>query len=429
MYSLQRGITMKYARLTNTTTVAYNSVTGMINMGDSIQTFAVNNLFRYAKIKPDNIIDIPLYGKATTNEPCYLVVQGHFGRQYDLDFMDNPNIHPIFIGFAFKDSFLLDDEIKYFKKYEPILCRDEFTKNVLKRYDVDAYISGCLTETFEKREENNTDPRNKYYFIDVPPKFIEMIPMHIKKNAIFTSQNIPIDTISDSIMENGAIKASERMNEYKKNAKMVITSKLHCMVPCVAMGIPTIAVGNNLSYRYSFADTFIDLYNEKQFKEYDWKIPKEKKDIETVKKLLLDVGKTMLEQCPDINKIKKLDNLYTNRCRWEYCHGIKNQLKKIFKTNNPKYILWGASSGGYAVNECIKELWPDSELVGIVDSFSSGIFSGKEIQKPQDVILNHPETVVIISTLSGCKSAELYLNEIGKIKNNNYFIVHENLSD
>lgn len=418
---------MKYAKFVNTKLVDYNILTEMINIGDSIQSFAIDNLFEYAGIDRKSVIEIPFYGDAIVREPCYLIIQGHFGRQYDMAFVNNPDIYPIFIGFGLKDSFLLPIEVEYFKKYQPILCRDEFTKNVLSHYGIEAYISGCLTETFAKRNMDANAPRDKYYFVDIKESFQKMIPEQIRENAVFTSQNLYFEEINNSIMKWAEQKTKEKMEEYKTHAKMVITSKLHCMTPCMAMGIPTIAVGNNFSYRYSFIDTFIDAYDEKRFEEYDWSIPQPKVDIEVVKKLLLDVGKSMIEKKPDMDKILQLDRLYSQRSKWDYCQGIKIRLREVFKDKNiPAFILWGASSGGYAVYEAIKELWPENRMMQIVDSFSSGIFEGQEVKKP-DIIKRYPDVPVIISTISGRESAEEFLKGQGRKKDQDYFIIHENL--
>ncbi len=419
---------MRYAKLVNTIPVDYNVITRMINIGDSIITSATDNLLRYAGIDSKEVIELPMYGKCCAPEPCYFIAQGHLGRQYDMSFMDDPNISPVFIGFALKDSYLLEKEIAYFKRFEPILCRDEFTKNVLQRYDIEAYISGCITLTLPKRNEADGSKRNKYFFVDIHESFQKLIPEDIKENAVFTSQNIKIEMLDKSAMKNNEEVARQRLEEYKSFAKMVITSKLHCMVPCIAMGIPVIAVGNNFSYRYSFADTFIDSYNIEQLEFYDWSIPREKVDIEGVKKLFLDVGKSMLQHKPDIKKIQELDNIYTGRMKWEYCQGIKRYLREIFENEKiPEYILWGASSGGYAVNEVIKELWPESRLLEVVDTFAEGIFSGKTIKRPSDVLGNYPDTKIIISTLSGRESAEQFLKTIGKRENIEYYFVHENM--
>lgn len=417
---------MKYAKFVNTKPVGYHDIVRMTNMGDSVQAFAVDYLFRYAGVDQNDIIGIPCRS-AEAEEPCYLVVQGHFGRQYDMGFMHNQNIHPIFIGFALKDSFLTEDEVRYFKKYEPILCRDELTKKTLISYGVEAYLTGCLSVAFPKRDECSMEKRDKYYFVDVREQFLGLVPEKIRRNAVYKSQNLYLDEVSTDSMEQGDEMAWKLMEEYRNNAKMVITSRLHCMTPCMAMGIPTIAVGNNFSHRYSFVDAFLEAYDEEQFAEYDWSIPKTKADVEKAKRLILDIGKSMLEHDPDMDKIRELDQFYESRDRWVYCKGIKKELRAIFgETEKPQYILWGASSGGFAVYEAIRDLWPKQEMLGIVDSYAEGIFGGKKIQKPREAIAENPNALIIISTMSGLESAEKLLQKMGKERDRDYFVIHEN---
>ncbi len=420
---------MKYAKFVNTKPVGYHNIVQMSNMGDSVQAFAVDYLFRYAGVDENDIIGIP-YRSAEVEEPCYLVVQGHFGRQYDMDFMRNDNIRPVFIGFALKDIFLTDEEVSYFKKYEPILCRDELTKNTLTGYGIEAYLAGCLSVCFPKRDRYADEKRNKYYFVDVKKQFLDLIPENIKRDAVYTSQNLYMDEVSADSMERGDQMAWNLMKEYSDNAKMVITSRLHCMTPCMAMGIPTIAVGNNFSHRYSFVDAFIESYDKEQFARFDWSIPKEKADVEKVKNLLLCAGKSMLAQSPDMDAIRSLDQFYSNRNKWIYCKGIKEELKAIFKgIERPEYILWGASSGGFAVYEAIRDLWPGQEMLAIVDSYAEGIFGGKAIRKPEEALVKNPNAVVIISTMSGLESAEELLQRLDKKRNRDYFVVHENKNE
>lgn len=420
---------MKYAQFANIKAGEYMSTVGQVNMGDSIQSFAIAKIFKEAGVEEKDIVKIPFFAEEiTVDEPCYLVVQGHFGRQYDMEFMHNPYIHPIFMGFALKDAVLLEEEVEYYKKYEPILCRDEFTKNALLHYGVEAYISGCLSAIFPSRTAEDGGKRDKYYFVDVKEKFIDMLPDYIRENAVFTTQNIHIDNMNEFSIMQEEENTRKRMEEYKQNAKMVITPKLHCMIPCVAMGIPTIAVGANFSYRYTFADLFLEAYDEERFRNYDWSIPQRKPELETIKKLLLDVGVSMVKQEPDMEKIRQLDRMYLNRNKWNYCQGIKKQLREAFSgTEAPQYILWGAAAGGYTVYEAIKELWRENEMLAIVDSFAGGVFAGQEVQKPDDAIEKYPNAAVIISTLSGRKNAEELLQKMGKKKNKDYFIIHESL--
>lgn len=417
---------MKYAKLVNKGKNSFTEIRGRINIGDNIQSMAIDRLFRYAGIPQDDILECSYFDSENISEPCCLIVQGHFSRHYNMGFMKNPNICPIFIGFALMDSYLLGEEADYIRKYEPILCRDEFTKNVLKKYGIKAYISGCLSLTFEKRK-NVSLTEGKYYFVDIKEKFLKNLPEKVRDNSIFTSQNIAVNYVNEKVMEEGELLAKKQLAEYYQNAKMIITSKLHCMCPSIGMGIPTIAVNDNFSYRYTFVDAFITGYDERTFEWYNWD-KKEVVDIEDIKYLLLDVGKSMLYNNPDMEKIQRLDAFYSKRKKWNYCSKIKTKLREIFDgIDRPKFILWGAAAGGGTVYSCIKELYPQAELLEIIDSYTEGIWENRLIKKPEEVIKEKLTVKVIVSTLSGKESAISLLESKGFQRNVDYYIIHESL--
>lgn len=418
---------MKYAKFVNKGNSDYMKRTRMLNLGDNIKSLSVNNLFSYSHIQEKDIVEVSYYDQSSINEPCCLIVNNHYNRQMNLNYMNNSSIRPVFIGWALMDSELLPEEIAYIKKYEPILCRDEFTKNVLTKYQVEAYVTGCLSLTFEKRIEE-AGKRDKFYFVDVPEKFLRQLPQEVIENAVFTKQHIKLDHIDTGVMENGDYLARERLDEYCHNAKLIISPLLHCITPCLAMGIPVVALGSNFSYRYSFIDAFVHSYNDKTFLEYDWNQPIEGKDMEEIKSLILEAGCSMLEGTPDYKSIKKLDVYYSNRTKWNYCSSMKRDLRNIFKEQKtPQFILWGASVGGHTVYNCMKELYPESEMQSIVDSFAKGIWEGKVIQEPKTVIRENPNVIVIIATVSGQKEARMLLESMNRQEGVDYFMIHESM--
>ena len=285
----------------------------------------------------------------------------------------------------------------------------------------------CLSLLFDKRERQDLEG-GLYYFVDVKEKFYDMIPDKIKKLSVFKTQNIKTEYVDNIIMDRGETIAKERLREYYGNAKMIITSKLHCMCPCIAMGIPTIAVNDNFSYRYSFLDAYINSYDVNSFALYDWDKINQAPDIEWIKELMVDVCGTLLDRKPDMEKIKKLDDIYTNRQKWNYCSSMKRKVQQIFdKEKEPEFILWGASAGGHTVFHCIRELYPACKLVAVVDSFGEGIWEGLHIQKPEDVIAEFPSVKVIVSTMSGMDSAEQFLLKSGRKKDRDFYFLHESI--
>lgn len=425
---VQKGLAleMKYAKFVNRGNNDYMKRTRMLNLGDNIKSIAVNKLLSYSEIQQGDIIEVSYYNQSTITEPCCLIVNNHYNRQMNLDYMNNRFIRPIFIGWALMDSELLPEEVAYLKKYEPILCRDEFTKNVLTKYQVEAYIMGCLSLTFDKRVEDCE--RDKFYFVDVPEKFLKKLPNKIRENAVFTRQHIKLEHIDEGVMKDGEHLAHERLNEYCNNAKMIISPLLHCITPCLAMGIPVIAVGSNFSYRYGFIDAFVTSYNEKTFAEYNWEQKVKETDIEEIKHLILETGRSMIEGTPDYKSIKKLDDYYSKRTKWDYCYAMKKDLKDIFgDRDEPLFILWGASVGGHTVYNCIKELYPTSEMYSIVDSYAKGIWEGKEIREPETVIKGNPNVVVIVATVSGQNDARILMGSMNRREGVDYFMIHESM--
>ena len=47
-----------------------------------------------------------------------------------------------------------------------------------------------------------------------------------------------------------------------------------------------------------------------------------------------------------------------------------------------EYIIWGSGQIGINVYQKISEIYPDSRLIAVVDSYCEGTFFGVPIQKP-----------------------------------------------
>lgn len=412
---------MKTVIFDNNKSTEYSNITHLINMGESIVPEAVKIYLAQIGEKSENIETTPYFGSFNYKESVQLMVVGHFGRQYDFNFIDNSAVHPLFISFGWKDYFLMQREVDYFKKNEPILCRDEFTRNVMRRYGIEAYLFGCITLSLPYSQEQKG--QNIIYFVDVPKQFLDTVPSDIIKNAIITSQNIRVQDMSDNIVCQINQAAKDRLSEYRTKAKMVVTTKLHCMTPCVAMGIPTIAVGDNFSYRYSYIDKFVTSYSLEEFANFNWNNVVKPKNVEVVKNLQIEIGRQLFDGTKDIEKMKKLDTILMNRKKWDYLKRMRRDIFEIADGERERQIiLWGASSGGYAVSWCLKFYFPELEVVSVVDMYAKGCFAGKEVCKPEQALKQYPEAIVFISTLSGMQYAKQFCERMGR----KYYVVHEN---
>ena len=203
-------------------------------------------------------------------------------------------IHPLFVAFHINslaiDSLLDKTSIEYLKKYEPIGCRDLYTMNLLKNKGLCAYFSGCVTLTlgYKYHNKNKTssiyfvDPyfdikkdfqtlfKNAWYLIFhyntiniISKKFpsqrkglrklIKLVTFYKKYKKIF-SREVLINAIyinqqsskwkDECPTDDIALKKAEELVRMYASAKFVVTSRIHCALPCLGLETPVIYTEN-----------------------------------------------------------------------------------------------------------------------------------------------------------------------------------------
>lgn len=176
-----------------------------------------------------------------------------FDNNFKSNFPFNKNIHPIFSNFHLevdywkKESvtkkFFTNENKKYLKKYEPIWCRDADSADIFNENWVNAINNDCMTLLLDKRSKEDERNAKKIILVDVDE--YTPIPKEYRKNYEYVSHNI---SNGDKLSNETKINISEDILEYyKKNAKLIITSRFHCAMPCAAMWIPVIFFWDNNS--------------------------------------------------------------------------------------------------------------------------------------------------------------------------------------
>lgn len=215
-----------------------------INIGDYIQSLAAEQHFPKVvqRFNRDNLANI------SSKERYIMVMNGWFTHSPVSCFPPSPAIIPIYWGMHITNwnktwQHLKNEQcIEHFNANAPIGCRDSFTTQELKQLGIDTFYSKCLTLTFPKRKSKPTN--GKAIIVDA-----EHIPMpdKIKKHAICIRHNVP-HHLTENEKYNLAI---ELLDFYKQKASIVYTTRLHCALPCLAMGIPVVFFGNSSDYRIS----------------------------------------------------------------------------------------------------------------------------------------------------------------------------------
>ena len=251
------------------------------NLGDCVQNIAVERLYQKIGIHPNDLLQInrdelPSYD----GEKCKLVMQSWFGNTnstFPLPWSDH--IHPIFLGFHISNNcngrqhFVNAKVQDKMRPFQPIGCRDRNTRDFLKTFGLDAYFSGCMTLTFDKREK---DPKNgKIFIVDLNKKSLKKLPKRIKRQGDFSITHLykfekyPITEDDAKTFESEAHKI---LNRYKKEAKLIITSRIHVAMPCVAMGIPVIFITDRpRDVRFDVLRGILPIYSHHDILWINWK--------------------------------------------------------------------------------------------------------------------------------------------------------------
>ena len=214
------------------------------NLGDDIQTLAVSSLIPTI----DGFASREELDKVT--EKCIVPMCGYFLKTEN--WPPSSTITPVFFSFHLnpksEPTILNKKGIEYLKKWQPIGCRDKGTSEILQKNGIDAYYTSCVTLTFPLRKV--TPENGKIYIVGVKKSIYKVIPKSITREAIIFDQADVRLPLSDPKVK--AMIAASLIEEYKTNAKLIITSKLHCALPCIAMGIPVVFLypsSNKKNYR------------------------------------------------------------------------------------------------------------------------------------------------------------------------------------
>jgi hypothetical protein len=231
------------------------------NLGDDMQAMAAAAHLPYI----DTLINRDSLDRAPLKEPHMCIMSSWFVvKNYRKAPM--PALDPVFFGFCLGRDELLDYEWRdYLKKHAPIGCRDMSTVTKLKAAGIDAFFTGCMTLFMGRQFDAVPESERKgVLFVDLPDWVIEKhIPAHIREQATVLSN------YATSAIFNDPIARMARMAEIcdkLRHAKLVVTSRLHTLLPCVGFKTPAVVfvVGEpKTRNRFSGYDTFLPVFFHK----------------------------------------------------------------------------------------------------------------------------------------------------------------------
>ncbi|WP_183568333.1 polysaccharide pyruvyl transferase family protein [Mucilaginibacter sp. SP1R1] len=260
--------------------------TNIVNVGDYIQSIAARQFL------PQVDTLVSREGLQSYNGENIKMIMNAWYMANPTHFPPSPKIDPLYVSIhinsRIKDVMLSPETIAHFKKHEPIGCRDEYTANLLRDKGVEAYFTACMTltlgKTFKRDKPNDeiyiVDPMFDSYTISEllksPVQLLRRIYRRRLKeynwrenvlNSFFTKELLTkakyiTQLAEDAPSEQGFKIAEDYLNKLR-NAKLVITSRIHCALPCLAMGVPVIFIQGGFAAKVDNCrfDGIVDFFN------------------------------------------------------------------------------------------------------------------------------------------------------------------------
>ncbi|WP_312939866.1 polysaccharide pyruvyl transferase family protein [Stutzerimonas balearica] len=411
---------VKYGLITNVMTFGHLTAGSRSNLGDDIQTHAVEHLYACMGIPDEQIVRLNRYEfRDYDGRYGYLLMPmcGYFtlgNAQSPLPL--SPFIIPIYFSFGLSSDVDDPQHLEHFRRHEPIGARDERVMQMFRTRGVTAFLSGCLTITFPRRERAPVD--GKVFLVDVPDEVLEHIPRHLLDKAERLTHVHPYERIPSDQQEADRLDALAReyCRRYADEGALVVTSRLHCAAPCIAMGVPTIVVAHNISDRFAWLDRFVKIHTRDTFAEIDWS--PEVPDLEEVKQKIRNAASRQIDLARERwAPWAEVSAFYESRERSQYNHLMTQALERVLpaKPAPLRFAFWGANTHGVRLSRAIRELRPDSELVVVVDEFlNADSFCGVPVVRSTSLDdLREQGVYVFISTFAGRDYAASHLRAKG----------------
>lgn len=351
------------------------------NLGDNLQLMAIENLYKFMGIDDNDIVRIP-YNELSTwqeKEVEKVILPINFPfleyKEEGLSGLFSKNIIPVFLGLTLLNNNLSKKDLAFLKEHEPVGCRDEYTYNNLNKAGIEVWLNGCMTLTmFDKRSKEHHDNTRNVLIIDICNELRNYIPELIKENSIELSQ---IVTLKDNMFIQDFV--SRRYQMYYDRAKLVITSRLHCAVACIAMGIPVILAVKKVSFRFGWLEKLLPIYSTEEFDSIDWNPAPI--NCEKIKSLMLrNAINRISEKSFNFKNTNEISNFWLTRKKSNYhIDGYEEAIECISKFGSLKgvdYAFWGMTVLTEMINQYIKETFPTAKLKYVFDKYRKIKFDG-----------------------------------------------------
>jgi hypothetical protein len=216
------------------------------NLGDEIQSIAARQFLP----STDLLIDRDNWESSGTSiaGKYKIILNGWFTHAPER-WPPPPILDPLFVSFHITNEIyhlntsgltpaqelVTGESLAYLQRYQPIGARDLWTQKLLLQHGIQAYFSGCLTLALGQSSDT---PRADYICaVDLDADLNDVLLKRSHDRIVRVAHSDP----NGGAFEDRMIAASNRLSLYA-HAKCVVTTRLHCALPCLALRTPVLLI-------------------------------------------------------------------------------------------------------------------------------------------------------------------------------------------
>lgn len=210
------------------------------NLGDHVQILAGRQLLSRFGVAPRHEID---RDDEIMSAPCLDGVEGEVGillngwfKTNGAEWPPHPKLAPLIFGFHIRlfqcPELVSDAAIAFYRRHQPIGCRDSYTAQLLAGHGVETFVSHCLSLTLPRRVAS--DAQSEVFVVSRDARICDRLPPELGP-CNFVSHYSGSNDFAANMRE-----AESLLDLYRSRARLVVTTLLHCALPAIAMGIPVV---------------------------------------------------------------------------------------------------------------------------------------------------------------------------------------------
>ncbi|CAF3748927.1 unnamed protein product [Rotaria socialis] len=168
---------------------------------------------------------------------------------------------------------------KTYDMYGPVGARDAYTLQLLYQQNISSWFSGCLTTTlkFHPLTQSANDLRKHVLVVDVQRDLLDTLvpPDILRENVRWSTAIYKVTSVNQLDEQFEEFNQTEHRFHELLSSKLVLTSRLHVLLPCLALKIPVMFIFPFEAYHrdgrfHGLVNILVDhVYSEKD--RYFWK--------------------------------------------------------------------------------------------------------------------------------------------------------------